>query len=409
MRTRFFINAMKFCDKTVSLLNRTLSLFRRAHIRRQDCKTIGVIKLSAMGDALCLMPAVRELKNSIPDSRIVWLTTSRTNPLLFESLSFIDKIETISFGPVGIIKLFILLVFHRVDVAIDFDQYYRSSEFISFLWSRRNCLGFHTPLKGNLFAESVEYDNLRNEKLLFRDLVLTFTNRSAEQAGGFSVIISEMKSCAISSDAIRVYVNDVKHLKKPLIVICPGSSINAAFRRWSIDNFMSVAKYLTENGFAGVFLGGGDDSDLIDKINASIRDYPWFLNCINKLSLREALSIVKQADLLIGNDSGMIHLAELQGIPTIGIYGPNVAAKWGSLLPDSAAVEKDVPCRPCIKTYLARVPRKCKLGNPICLEQIQPGDIIAKIQEFFASTTGTPKTHKVPTQIAAIQAAQLQI
>ena len=55
-------------------------------------RTILIIKLSAMGDILCLMPSVRMLANAFPSAKLDWLTTVRANPELFRPISFVNEI-----------------------------------------------------------------------------------------------------------------------------------------------------------------------------------------------------------------------------------------------------------------------------------------------------------------------------
>ena len=73
-----------------------LRIFILVHKRKIDnfhkTDKILAIKLSAMGDAICMMPSLRLLRSKYPNSRIDWLTTKRTNYSIFKGIPFIDKI-----------------------------------------------------------------------------------------------------------------------------------------------------------------------------------------------------------------------------------------------------------------------------------------------------------------------------
>jgi ADP-heptose:LPS heptosyltransferase len=380
-----FRQLFKLLDKTLIPINVFLSLFRKTKLRHYPFKRIGIVKTGAMGDALCLMPSIRELKKLYPQAQIIWFTSPRANSALFASLPFIDKIESIPYSAKGILKLFFLILFHPVDIALDFDQYFELSELISFIWGRRNCCGYVTPLKGRLFAESIPYGPLKNEKLIFYDLasmLLKFPKGEHDQS--FSPCIPELRLPPLKTEEVKIFLDTMRREKRPVVTVYPGSSLNAVFRRWGFDRFLSLANQLIEEGSAVVFVGGKDEEALKSKIGENLGRNKYFLNCIEKLPLEETITLIKNSDLFIGNDGGLFHVAETQGVPSIGIFGPTSSSKWGSLSPHSAIVETTLSCKPCIKTYMGEIPQKCKMGKAECLERIEPEDILQKSREFFA-------------------------
>ena len=61
---------------------------------------------------------------------------------------------------------------------------------------------------------------------------------------------------------------------------------------------------------------------LFDKKLSFIEDF------VGKVSLAEMFVIMKRSKLFIGNDSGLMHLAALSEIPTIGLFGPSDVKKY---------------------------------------------------------------------------------
>ena len=77
------------------------------------------------------------------------------------------------------------------------------------------------------------------------------------------------------------------------------------------------------------------------------------------------------ATIFIGNDGGLLHLAESQDVPIVGIFGPALYSKWGSINIQSIGVESNVSCRPCLKNYIAEIPENCHKKDLACLKNIE--------------------------------------
>ena len=59
-----------------------------------------------------------------------------------------------------------------------------------------------------------------------------------------------------------------------------------------------------------------------------------YVDLTGKVDLLTAYAVLKRADLFIGNDSGLMHIAAAAGVPTIGLFGPSDErryAPWGPL------------------------------------------------------------------------------
>ena len=66
--------------------------------------------------------------------------------------------------------------------------------------------------------------------------------------------------------------------------------------------------------------GGRDDKDQCENIAADIG--PGAFSLAGTLSLPESAALLRLSTLVIANDSGLLHLAQSQKRPVVGIYGP---------------------------------------------------------------------------------------
>jgi len=122
----------------------------------------------------------------------------------------------------------------------------------------------------------------------------------------------------------------------PLLAMGPAA--NWVGKVWPIERFAQTAGQLLgpDGPMAGgrlLILGGPEDTRMVEELRmASARG-----RCVDltgKVDLLTAYACLKRADLFIGNDSGLMHIAAAAGAPTIGLFGPSDErryAPWGPL------------------------------------------------------------------------------
>lgn len=360
------LGLLKFFDRALDGVLRMLRP-RRAPQPGRPLRRILVIKLSAMGDVLCLMPAVRMLTQAFPQAQVDWLTTRRSAPGLFSSIPFIHRTLVLPTAPLPLGRVLAGLLFQMrgYDLVVDADQYYRISELIAYLG--RSSAGFKAPLKGRTFALSADYDAQQSEKLQFKRLAARVIEHHGKPVPAFDVRLPELLSRFAPSVALAGFRDELRRRGRPVVALYAGSSANAAFRRWSIANYVQLARALQERCTL-VFAGGPDELSLKEPLAQAGLAH---MDCINRWSLQEwAWLFGRCIDLFVGNDGGLLHIAESQDVPVVGIFGPALYAKWGSINPASVAVETDMPCRPCLRNYLGEVPSTCWRGDVACLTGI---------------------------------------
>ncbi|QWE10889.1 glycosyltransferase family 9 protein [Polynucleobacter sp. es-EL-1] len=337
-----------------------------------------IIKLSAFGDSLCLIPSLRYFSKSFPDCKIDWLTTGRSSPKTFSEIKFIHEIIIF---PLNIFRALIFLpslIFKikKYDLVIDCDQYYALSELIA-LFSRRS-VGFSTPIKGSNFSHSISYDPLLNEilqfKLLFDEIPVPRNNSDVS----FHADCLELTDNYQPTDFLKNAILNLDLQTKPLIVLYPGSGSNAKIRRWSASNYIELSNFLSEK-FTVVFAGGADEIDLKTILSSSKKSIDW----IGKWSLTEWAWILRHhTSMFVGNDGGLFHLADSQGARTLGIFGPSLYSKWGSINPRSRHIEiSSLECRPCLRGHLGQVATVCARNDVACINQITVSQVLAVFQD----------------------------
>ena len=357
-------------------LDRLLSSFVRVMPRKSinagnTPKRILVIKLSAMGDSLCLFPSVRLLSQAFPNAQIEWLASERANPNLFKSLPFLGAIHVLPNSVLQVV--FYLLSFmakaSKYDLIVDYDQYYRISELIS-AFGNLNA-GFEAPLKGGSFAVSVHYEPLLNEKLMFLKLTESVIRTYGQSPAPYNFQLPELLTNFSPSLQLVNFAKKIELYDIPILAIYPGSGKNASFRRWPANNYVSLIKKIKKK-YTILIIGGMDEVELIPYFEGIDGVYLT----IGQFTLMELVWLFRNViDIFAGNDGGLLHIAESQSTPVVGIFGPALFQKWGSINPHSEAVEYALPCRPCLRNYQGIVPNNCIYSTVECLTAIKPSQV----------------------------------
>ncbi len=126
--------------------------------------------------------------------------------------------------------------------------------------------------------------------------------------------------------------------EKKLIAV--GPTANWSPKIWPPQNYLSLIKKLLKNkkflDFNFVLLGPESEEDKIKLILSN--NNKKIINMYGKLTLLEIFFFLKECKLYIGNDSGLMHLAALANIKTIGLFGPSSVQKYGPWGDKSCAI-----------------------------------------------------------------------
>jgi ADP-heptose:LPS heptosyltransferase len=145
-------------------------------------------------------------------------------------------------------------------------------------------------------------------------------------------------------------------------------------KRWPLDHWRELIRLLPECGF--VLLGGPEDSFL----GALAEVAPdRTLNLAGQLSLAESSALLRHVDLVIANDTGLMHVADQMEVPTLALIGPTAFGYPSHT--SSRTLEVDLPCKPCSKDG------RGKCVNSLyqrCMIEITPESVATAAKELIA-------------------------
>ncbi len=145
-----------------------------------------------------------------------------------------------------------------------------------------------------------------------------------------------------------------------VVAYCPGAEYGPA-KRWPAENFARLAQALLQQGRQIWLLGSEKDKAQADEINRLTQE-----RCINlcgKTSLEDAIDLLAAADVVVCNDSGLMHIAAAVGRPLVAIYGSSDPSFTPPLSDKVQICKSNIECSPCFK-------RECPYGHYRCLTEI---------------------------------------
>lgn len=160
--------------------------------------------------------------------------------------------------------------------------------------------------------------------------------------------------------------------EQPLLVLSPGAAFGEA-KRWPEEYFANVAEEKLQQGWQVALLGSAKDAKVTSNINTLTGG-----NCYDlagKLELNETVELISQANCVVSNDSGLLHVAAALNIPLIGIYGSTSADFTPPLNPKAVTLGVDLECRPCFQ-------KTCRFGHYKCLTEIKPDWVLREISHL---------------------------
>lgn len=147
-------------------------------------------------------------------------------------------------------------------------------------------------------------------------------------------------------------------------------------RRWSLQSWADLAQRLHRDyGMEIVFVGTPDEVGDVHRIRQML-GFETFTYMEGR-SIRYLIPLLAQASLMIGNESGPMHLASATGCPTIGLFGPGEPEIFSPKAENFQALHVKLPCNPCGQI-------RCVVPDNPCMNRIAVDDVMSAVRDLLS-------------------------
>lgn len=160
---------------------------------------------------------------------------------------------------------------------------------------------------------------------------------------------------------------------KPYAVFLHGT--NWVSKIWPVEYWQALASQLINQGFS-VLIPWGDEQEqqraqqIAESSNAIV---------LPRCSLNDLAYLLQQADVVVGSDTGLSHIAAALAVPTIGIYGSTNSALTGLIGKNVTSLQSKYECSPCMQRQCPKIN-----GNEVipCYQSVGVTPVIENIKEL---------------------------
>jgi len=351
-------------------------------------KSILVIEYWNLGDLAILIPFLRNLRRSFPGTRISLLVNADLVSFL-EGQGIVDefipvrvpwarhfnrlrKYNPFSLDWVSLARTILALRKRRFDWAFSGRMDVRDN-FMLWLSGARRRIGYSIGGGGSFLTERVTPDLSHPHRAdIWMHLLEALGKPLDPKLDGFRLTNTELTSArsflaglGIGSDAFLVGVH-------------PGARI--ATRRWGDERFAQVARRVLQETGAHILWfsepGTPCQAPKLERCHAISLDF------------RSFLAMLSRCRLLVCNDSGPMHLANLLGVPVIAVFGPQRPEWFGPRgQSDRVVIRPEFSCRPCFDY--------CIFDQPHCLRTISTHEVYSAVESVFHGEVMFQQTYRI--------------
>jgi ADP-heptose:LPS heptosyltransferase len=320
-----------------------------------------LLRLSALGDILRVLPAWANLHEAFPEARLRAVVEDR-HAFLLEPLPWLEPVlvrrKRLSnpLAALGELKRAAALV-RDAEVSLDFHGILKAALIPKLAalperWGDGVTKEFAGSLQTHpmAFRHQTRYDQALGLSEAFGQ------SRGVEGLGRFRPVLKEVPL----PDPGTIWTQAVR----PRVVMVPGASRRGAIKRWPLRHWITLARMLKDRCELRWSLGP-EEEDLRGWLPEATG-----VEALPRLGFWQLAAALRQADRVVAPDTGLLHLAVVLGVPALGLYGSSDPVVAGLPAGAGRVLRTGIACSPCRE-------RACQRRQ--CLEELAPEQVRAAL------------------------------
>lgn len=186
----------------------------------------------------------------------------------------------------------------------------------------------------------------------------------------------------VTQVAKALHNNQLVESSQSILALCPGAEFGSS-KRWPERHYATIANKKLSEGWQVWLFGSPKDREVSEKINQLTEN-----RCVDltgKTQLSEAIDLLSLVNMVVTNDSGLMHVAAALDRPLVAVYGSTSSQFTPPLTSKAKILATDINCRPCFQ-------RECPLKHHLCMVELSPERVLAAMDELLQEHT----CYKIP-------------
>ena len=335
-------------------------------------KTFAIVRTDGIGDLVFFLPFCAELKKHFSTHRFVLVCRREAAPLAGNSI--FDTV--IAYGYMQyrrnyFYRLWILLKIRSVHPSLTlYASYHRQhiGDEMALLSGANRVIAFD----GN---DEIIHPSMRESNSSFYSAIVRVEDHSPEKEK-YRTLFAKMdvRIDEVERTRARLFGRESPGRKgaDSYVLLTPGGS--SRLRRWPWERFAELGDILAaQTGVEIILCGNRGENGLLSTIAKRMKKTPPI---ISDLSIQSVVELIKRASMVVGNESGLLHIAASVGTPAICILGGGHFSRYfpyGS----TRVVNYKLDCYECNW--------KCPFPEAYCLTRISVEDVMGEVERVIGA------------------------
>ncbi|MEP7037397.1 MAG: glycosyltransferase family 9 protein [Acidobacteriota bacterium] len=346
--------------------------FSIMNIDWQNVRRVLIVRLRSIGDTVLATPSLIALRRFLPEAQIDILLEDWVAPVL-DNFDAVDNVLTVSRkSSKSRLETAWQIRRNRYDVAINLHGGTTATFFVRASGAKHR-VGYseyqYNFLYNHLLSSASDFWQQENTHSAEQQLALLgFVGVPVDDKPKSRLLVTKK-----SEEEMDLFLHIYGIDGEKIALIHPAAAFDT--KQWATENFAKVIDYLASRGIFSVVVATPNEEKVINEINEKTST---FFRAFTHLTLPEITALASRAEIFIGNDSGIAHIAVAVETPSVVIFGSSNINHWRPWTNGkSEIVYKELPCQPCAGYF-------CKeFDEPKCILGVEVSDVLQKIDKVL--------------------------
>lgn len=369
------------CERALLRILRRDALVNAAVAPRAVPGRILAVKVHGMGDAVMVRSILEHLRRRHPEVEIGVLAGRANSDVLTTGSNFqLHRYDPRSLGLAAVMRTLTDIRKHGYEAAIDFEQ--GSLAGAAFIRAtgipiRAGFLPLNSAAKASLLTHPTRFREEDSMWASFIRLARVIDPEFPEAISTLPLPLDNETRCSV-----REWMRSESNGSIDHVAVFHLGAGQRLYRRWPVERFVTLGERLRLRcpNLVIALTGQPFERGLIEEFTAGYSGP--VMDATGLDSIAKTAALLAECELVVSNDTGIMHLGAAMGAPTVGIFGSASPRRWAPVGPRATAVSASgVECSPCAETYLLRDPADCaNLDRMRCLREVSVETVLKGVR-----------------------------